>query len=150
MAIKFVSGDSIQMEFNLATSNVIHKNDLLMFTAGQVARATTSAGQRDTAIAGIYEGDEISTSDRAATDTIKLRVPLSRCVVLADCSGAITTGLPGTQYGIATSEISSGTEAMIGVANVNVIPFTYLRGGNSSGQNYFLMSAGNLFTGTVT
>src|SRR3990167_120484 len=113
MAVEWIRGKSIQQTYNLTTSDIIHKGDILMQGAGQVQRATTSMGLIDQAFAGIYEGPEISTSDRAATDTIQLRVPTGPFKIMADTSGTWTTATIGVQYGIATSEISSGTSALV-------------------------------------
>jgi hypothetical protein len=135
---KYIRGKSIQQTYSLATSYVIHKGDFMVFTDGQVTRASSSVGISDSPLAGIYEGPEISTSDRAATDVIQLRVPIEPFIFEADTSGTVSTATIGNQFGVATSEISSGTGMMVGVANTTFGNFIHIGGTNSSGRNLFM------------
>ena len=142
--IKFVSGPSVQMEVALASSYIIKKHNLLMWTDGAVTQPTSSLGLIDQAVAGFYEGSAISTAaaTRTAGQKIQVRVPMGPCIVYADTSGTWSTATIGNQYGIATSEASSGYHNYIGVANVDYGNFIHLRGTNSSGKNYFLLLPG--------
>jgi len=149
MSVEWIRGRSIQQTFNLASSNIIHKGDILMMnSAGKVGRASSSMGLIDQAFAGIYEGPELSTSTRGTTDTIQLRVPIGPAVIMADTSGSLTTASFGIQYGIATSEISSGTSAMVGVANVDYGNFIHMGLTNSSGKNLFMLIPATIATST--
>lgn len=149
MAVKFLTGDSIQQTVQLSSQNIIHKGEILMWNAGHVERASSSLGLIDQAFAGFYEGPELSTSRTGADDyKIQIRVPTGRFTFEADTSGTVSTSTIGVQYGIATSEVSSGVSTIIGVANVDYGNFVHIGNTNSSGRNIFMGLAGTIASTT--